>query len=154
VATPDTRLSDADWSAICAASRQPGPSQWSSSSGGRPLSAREVWGGPDSGAAPPGRTRAPARPWTRTWSAAQVAQAFGGPVLQLAVGREDGVWVLRIRTGEGVRNCRYDQAHRLLAGVLGWDALPSPADTVTAVPGGFRAMGVGQGHRVGLALDD
>jgi len=36
--------------------------------------------------------------------------------------------------------------------VLGWGGLPSPADTVEPVPGGFRASGVGLGHRVGLSL--
>jgi len=68
------------------------------------------------------------------------------------VGRAEGVWVLRVRAGPLTRSYRYDQAHRLLARVLGWGALPSPADTVDPVPGGFRAEGVGLGHRVGLSL--
>jgi hypothetical protein len=146
----DPGLSDPDWSAICAAARAPGPSQWTSDDGGRPLSAREVWGGAD-----PGQTlaqRAPSRPWVRTWSAAQLEQAFGAPVDGLEVGRAEGVWVLRVRAGPLTRSYRYDQAHRLLARVLGWGALPSPADTVDPVPGGFRAEGVGLGHRVGLSL--
>jgi len=146
----DPGLSDPDWSAICAAARAPGPSQWTSDDGGRPLSAREVWGLPDSGLAL--AQRAPTRPWTRTWSAAQLEQAFSAPVDGLEVGREEGVWVLRVRTGPVSRSYRYDQAHRLLAKVLGWGALPSPADAVEPVPGGFRAAGVGLGHRVGLSL--
>ena len=79
-------------------------------------------------------------------------QAFGGPVAAVTVAHEDGVWVLRVRTGPGSRSFNYDQAHRLLAKVLGWGGLPSPADTVEPVPGGFRASGVGLGHRVGLSL--
>ena len=149
-AVPDPSLSDPDWSAICAASLRPGPSQWTSDDGGRPLSAREVWGGPGPAADP--RQEAPSHPWTRTWSAAQLEQAFGAPVTGMAVASEDGVWVLRVRTGGQDRSFRYDQAHRLLAKVLGWGALPSPADAVQRVPGGFRATGVGLGHRVGLSL--
>jgi len=84
--------------------------------------------------------------------AARAAESFGAPVDGLEVGREAGVWVLRVRTGPVSRSYRYDQAHRLLAKVLGWGALPSPADTVEPVPGGFKAAGVGLGHRVGLSL--
>jgi hypothetical protein len=148
----ETSLSEPDWSAICGASRGPGPSQWTSDDGGRPLSARAVWGG-DDGPAPASRpAAAPSHPWTHTWSAAELEQAFGAPVVGMAVTSEDGVWVLRVRTGSGSRSFRYDQAHRLLAKVLGWGGLPSPADTVEPVPDGFRATGVGLGHRVGLSL--
>jgi YD repeat-containing protein len=150
VPVQDPGLSDPDWAAICAASRAPGPSQWTSDDGGRPLSAREVWGGGEPG--PAGPASAPSHPWTRTWSAAQLEQAFGAPVTGMAVGREQGVWVLQVRTGAGSHSYRYDQAHRLLARVLGWGALPSPADSVDPVPDGFRASGVGLGHRVGLSL--
>jgi len=146
---PAEALSDADWSAIRAAARAPGPSQWSSDDGGRPLSAGEVWGGAPAAAVPAGP---PSRPWTRTWSAAQLEQAFGAPVRGLAVAREAGVWVLRVRTDGPSRSLRYDEAHRALAAVLGWGALPSPADRIDPVPGGFRASGVGLGHRVGLSL--
>jgi hypothetical protein len=151
-------LSDPDWEAIRSASLAPGPSQWTSDDGGRPLDAREVWGGDrpdadaDSDSAPAPPARAASHPWTRTWSAAQLEQAFGAPVRGLAVGRQDGVWVLRVRCAGGTRSLRYDEAHRLLAKVLGWGALPSPADTVEPVAGGFRAAGVGLGHRVGLSL--
>jgi hypothetical protein len=147
----DSGLSDPDWNAICAAARLPGPSQWSSDNGGRPLSARAVWGGGDDD---PGPRAAPAsHAWSRTWSAAQLEQAFGAPVDAMAVASEDGVWVLRVRQGGQSRSFSYDQAHHLLARVLGWGALPSPADTVDPVPGGFRAEGVGLGHRVGLSLN-
>jgi hypothetical protein len=90
----------------------------------------------------------------RAWSAEAVASAFGGSVRRLAVVTEDGVWGLRVWAGREPRTLRFDQAHRLLAAVLGWDALPSPADSVTPAPGGFRAQGVGAGHRVGLCLGD
>jgi hypothetical protein len=151
-ATPvtDPGLTDPEWSAICAAAQAPGPSQWTSDDGGRPLSARDLWGGPGPG--PDRPAGPPSHPWSRTWSSAQLEQAFGAPVDGLAVAREAGVWVLRVRSGTVSRSYRYDQAHRLLARVLGWGALPSPADAVLPVPGGFRADGVGLGHRVGLSL--
>jgi hypothetical protein len=150
---PDPGITDADWAAMTEAARAPGPSQWSSSSGGRAMSAHEVWGGGTADAPVPATAAGPVRPWTRTWSAAQVRQAFGVPVQGLEVAREDGVWVLRVSSGQGCRSFRYDQVHRLLAKVLGWGALPSPADRVEPVAGGFRATGAGLGHRVGLSLE-
>ena len=46
----------------------------------------------------------------------------------------------------------YDDLHRLLAPLLGWDALPSPPDAFERAAGGFHARGRGRGHRVGLCL--
>jgi len=151
--TPAPVLADAAWTAIQAAARQPGPEHWTAHCGGRPLSARFVWGEGDDQARPCLR-HGPAPPWTRTWRAADLARAFGGPVRNLAVTTDGGVWGLRVWAGAAPRTLRFDLAHRLIAGVLGWDALPSPADSVTAVPGGFRVQGVGAGHRVGLCLGD
>ncbi|BDU74201.1 hypothetical protein [Mesoterricola silvestris] len=145
-------LDEAAWSAIQEAARFPGPDQWTAHCGGQPLSPRFVWGSGGAAAPPCPRHPTPAAPWTRTWTAAQVAKAFGSPVERMETGEEDGTWVLRLWQGGGVRTLRFDPAHRLLAGALGWDALPSPADAVEAVPGGFRARGRGQGHRVGLCL--
>ena len=90
----------------------------------------------------------------REWKASDLARAFGAVPEKLEVGDEGGVWVLRITGPEGSQNLRYDAAHRLLATVLGWDALPSPADSVDAIPGGYRVQGSGLGHRVGLCLAD
>ena len=83
-----------------------------------------------------------------------MTKAFGASVTQLDIGSEDGVWVLQVSGDFPKRVLRYDEAHRTLATVLGWGALPSPADHVEAIPGGFRATGLGLGHRVGLCLGD
>jgi len=151
--TPAPVLDDPAWAAILAAARQPGPDQWTAHCGGRPLSARFVWGSGDDRVQPCPR-HGPASPWVRTWRSADLARAFGAPVDRLAVSTDGGVWGLRLGEGPAARTLRFDQAHRLLAAVLGWDALPSPADTVVAVPGGFQVQGVGSGHRVGLCLGD
>ena len=63
-------------------------------------------------------------------------------------GEDQGAWGLRA----GSRVLRYDEAHRLLAEVLGWDALPSPASRLRPVAEGYEVEGVGSGHRVGLCL--
>ena len=149
---PAPALADPAWAAILEAARQPGPELWTAHCGGHPLSARFVWGEGDDHARPCLR-HGPAAPWIRTWPAAGVARAFGAPVRRLAVTTEGGVWGLRVWS-PAPRTLRFDLAHRLIAAVLGWDALPSPADAVTAVPGGFQVQGVGSGHRVGLCLGD
>jgi hypothetical protein len=75
-------------------------------------------------------------------------------VRELSVVQRDGVWRLHIETADGSRELLYDQAHRFLAGPLGWGALPSPATAIARAGGGFRATGVGLGHRVGLCLGE
>ena len=75
-------------------------------------------------------------------------------MLELAIQHPDGVWTLVIRTVQGIRELRFDEAHRVLARILGWDALPSPADVILPLPSGFQVEGVGKGHRVGLCLAD
>jgi len=75
-------------------------------------------------------------------------------VLDLTIQHPDGVWTLVIQTAQGTRELRFDEAHRTLARVLGWDALPSPADEILPLPQGFQVEGVGKGHRVGLCLAD
>ena len=81
-----------------------------------------------------------------------VEHARGQVADLLRVRADDGVWGLEVETPGEVRTLRYDDAHRALFGVLGWNALPSPADRVFAAPGGYHAEGVGLGHRVGLCL--
>ena len=88
----------------------------------------------------------------RSWPRAEVARAFGPSVEALEVAEERGTWVLRVRSLGKWRAWRYDDAHRRLAEVLGWDALPSPAERVEPAADGWRATGVGRGHRVGLCL--
>jgi hypothetical protein len=151
-ADPGERLSPAFFARIVAEAAAPGPRQWSSDCGGAPLSAHEVWGNGDRQVWGCAYHRTPGPRWERTWPDAAVGRAFGGPVRGLAVRRIDDVWVLEVDTGSRRRPLRYDDAHRRLAAELGWAALPSPADRVTRSAGGWRAVGIGLGHRVGLCL--
>jgi hypothetical protein len=61
-------------------------------------------------------------------------------------------WRLAVTTDAARLALSWDEAHARLAAVLGWDALPSPADRVSRDGGGFRAFGRGLGHRVGLCI--
>ena len=149
----DPGFTDEAWARILEAAQGPGPSQWTAHCGGEPLSPHALWGGPDRAVTPcPRHGPEASDPWTRRWPAPALEKAFGAPVLGLEVAADEGTWILRVRTARGERACRYDEAHRLLAKALGWDALPSPADRVEPSEGGFRAMGRGSGHRVGLCL--
>jgi len=151
---PVRALQDEEWSAIVAAARQPGPVYWTAHCGGQPLSEYAVWGRGDRHAsACPLHAGAPPPPWTRFWPDDALARAFGGRVTRLEATVEDGVHRLLVESGGTTRRLLYDDAHRALASVLGWDALPSPPDHVTRAAAGFRAEGVGSGHRVGLCLD-
>lgn len=148
-------LAGAHWTRIVTEAREPGPALWTSHCGGAPLSAHSVWGHADRRVWPCLRhSSRDTRPWSRLWGGEDLAAVFGAPVISLTVVEVEGVWTLRAETGSGRREPRYDEAHRLLAGRLGWDALPSPASRVVAAAGGFRAEGVGLGHRVGLCLGD
>lgn len=148
-------LPDQDWTAIGPASARPGPALWTAHCGGAPLSPHAVWGHGDTAVQPcPRHGPDRSRPWTRDWKAADLARAFGAPVRGLRVEMDAGTWNLRIESDRDAWTLRYDDAHRRLATVLGWDALPSPADAIEAIPGGFHVRGVGWGHRVGLCLGD
>jgi len=147
----DPPLEDGLWSAIVAAYTEDGPSQWTAHCGGEPLSAHFVWGNGDRKVRVCARHSSPTRPWTRRWEDAAVARAFGDGTLHLH--ERDGVWTLEVEGSEGRRLLRYDEVHRRIAAVLGWDALPSPASRVVRVQGGYRVQGVGWGHRVGLCLN-
>jgi hypothetical protein len=145
-------LDDAEWAAIQGEASRPGPDQWTGNCGGMPLAPRAVWGEGSGEATPCPRHRVPCDAWERRWSARDLAKAFGAPVTGLAVAWEDGVWTLRLEQEGRSRSLRYDEAHGLLAAVLGWDALPSPAESVEPDGAGFRVRGHGRGHRVGLCL--
>ncbi|HET6330430.1 MAG TPA: hypothetical protein VFF76_06530 [Holophagaceae bacterium] len=149
----DAGFGDGAWTRILDAAREPGPHQWTAHCGGEPLSPNAVWGNGDNTVTPcPRHSAGSSDPWTRTWSAADVEKAFGVPVRTLAIATDRGIWVLRVHTGKGARAYRYDDAHRAIAGILGWNALPSPADKIEPVEGGFRVEGRGSGHRAGLCL--
>lgn len=144
-----------EWSAMVALAGRPGPSLWSSDCGGKPLSSHTLWGDGNTEVFPcPRHTAATARPWHRLWKAADLARAFGGPVEGLEIRFPEGVWTLSVIRASGRKDFRFDEAHRRLARILGWDALPSPADEIQATPEGFQVHGVGQGHRVGLCLGE
>jgi hypothetical protein len=148
-------VDDEEWARMVEAARQPGPVYWTSHCGGSPLSEYAVWGRGDHQApACPVHGGAPAHPWTRFWPDGALERAFGGRVTRAEVTLEGGVHRLVIESGGTTRRLLYDEAHRALASVLGWDALPSPPDRVTRAGAGFRAEGVGSGHRVGLCLGD
>lgn len=148
-------LPDTAWARIQALARQPGPATWTAHCGGEPLSPHALWGSEDRTVTPcPRHGSGDAAPWRRAWPAEALARAFGAPVEAVAVAWRGGTWTLAVRTARGRHDLRYDDAHRILAGVLGWDALPSPADAVRATEGGFEATGRGFGHRVGLCLGE
>lgn len=148
-------LDDAAWARALAAAREPGPAFWTGHCGGAPLSPHAVWGNGDRRVAScPRHTGGASRPWSRAWSEAEVAAAFGEAVDDLSVEWPDGVWTLVVRAGGSSRPWRYDEAHRALAAALGWGALPSPATRVARASGGWKAEGFGLGHRVGLCLAD
>lgn len=149
------RFEDGDWAQVLAAARKPGPDQWTAHCGGAPLSPHAVWGSADRTVTPcPRHGSQDADPWTRSWPAAALAKAFGAPVLGMEIISPGGVWTLEVRTSAGARRYRFDDAHRCLAAVLGWDSLPSPADRVAPDGDSFTATGRGWGHRVGLCLGD
>ncbi len=148
-------LDGATWARIRAEGQRDGPRLFTAHCGGDPLSAHFVWGNGDRRASRCDRHGpADSKPWSRLWSDPDLARAFEAPVARLDLTNIDGVWTLRVGTAGGDRSLRYDEAHRRLAAVLGWDALPSPANGIFRTAGGFRAEGVGRGHRVGLCLGD
>jgi stage II sporulation protein D len=146
-----SELGDPAWSRIREVATQPGPSLWTRDCGGQPLSAHALWGGGDRSVRPCPRHQAtPPHTWRRIWGRAAVQRAFGSGAESLALVERDGVWTLRA----GERSFTWDEAHRALAAVLGWDALPSPAESLRRLGDGWEAEGVGAGHRVGLCLAD
>jgi len=141
------------WRRLSAAAREPGPSRWTSHCGGEPLSPHRVWGGVDTRVTRCDRHGQGDRaPWTRRWAAADLERALGERALALRVGEADGRWQLVADTPQGPLRLSWDEAHARLASVLGWGALPSPADRVGREGAFFRAEGRGLGHRVGLCL--
>ncbi len=145
-------LTDAEWDRMVRLAQSPGPALWSAHCGGAPLSPQRVWGWGEATAAPCARHRSPSATWVRSWRRVELEQAFGPGLESITLVPAPGVWGLVI-TRHGVRKTLgFDEAHRRIAGVLGWDALPSPADGLEVTSEGVRLRGVGSGHRVGLCL--
>lgn len=146
---------DGAWARILEAAKGPGPHQWTAHCGGAPLSPQAVWGNGDTTVTTcPRHSATNSDPWSRLWKSAEVEKAFGGGVQSLEITAERGTWILRVHTAKGARNYRYDDAHRAIARVLGWNALPSPADKIEPAEDGYRVTGRGSGHRVGLCLGE
>ncbi len=141
------------WEHAQVAARLPGPRFFTGHCGGAPLSTRYVWGTGDARATACPRHRAgPVAAWRRAWPREALRRAFGVAPHNLSVDDANGVWHLSVVGSTRSDRLSFDDAHRLLAAVLGWDALPSPATRVRATSAGFEAEGVGAGHRVGLCL--
>jgi hypothetical protein len=145
-------LNDEDWSRIEASAERPGPALWTGHCGGCPLSTQRVWGWGEATAAPCPRHAVPSAAWSRIWPRQALERAFGPGLVGVALTPASATWGF-IVTGQGGRKTYgYDEVHRRIAAVLGWDALPSPADEVTLEAGELRLRGRGLGHRVGLCL--
>lgn len=151
---PAPYLDDAAWAQVRALAAEPGPSLWTGSCGGAPLSERAVWG---HGSAetfvcprhPPGSGAV----WTRRLPAAALETAFGSRVVTLEAVESDGVRRTRLTLADGRRLLLlYDEVHARLAPSLGWDSLPAPPDRYLPNADGFEVQGVGAGHRVGVCL--
>ncbi|MFN8092013.1 MAG: hypothetical protein U0599_07310 [Vicinamibacteria bacterium] len=147
-------IGEDEWARMQALAREDGPDRWTSHCGGAPLPAAKVWGGSDHRVFACARHATTDRAsWSRSWGTAEVARAFGGRVASLRVEDVgDDPWRLVVTTDAGRLSLSWDEAHARLAALLGWDALPSPADRVVPDGRGFRAEGRGLGHRVGLCL--
>jgi stage II sporulation protein D len=143
------------WARIRETALRPGPARWTSHCGGAPLSAHAVWGNGDRRVWACARHQGkPAPVWRRQWTGDLLARAFGATIRNLEVADTGEVWTLRVLTAAGSRDVGFDETHRLLARVSGWDSLPSPATRVVRNGTGFEAEGVGSGHRVGLCLGE
>jgi hypothetical protein len=147
-------LDAAAWEAMARGACDPGPRQWTSHCGGRPLSAHEVWGSEDQRVWACAQHPGPSAPWSRRWSEQDLRTIFGGRVRSMGVEEVDGVWRLAVETASGHEALSYDDAHRRLAATLGWAAMPSPAARIVREASGFRGEGFGLGHRVGLCLGE
>jgi hypothetical protein len=79
---------------------------------------------------------------------------FGRKVLAVEAVERDGVRKTALTFADGRLELPWDDLHRRLARLSGWDALPSPPDSWSAAGSGWRAVGRGSGHRVGYCLGE
>lgn len=146
-------LDPASWARVRDRARTPGARHFSGHCGGAPLSERYVWGrGESAVTACPRHPPGSGATWRRLWPRPPLERAFGQAPRALRVDDGDGVWRLVVDLPGTTRRLQFDDAHRVLATALSWDALPSPATRVTPRGDAFEATGVGAGHRVGLCL--
>ncbi len=147
-------LDEEEWTAAIESSENPGPALWSTDCGGEPLSARAVWGAGSDQVFPCPRPSAgtPALTWSRVLLDDTLREAFRQHVVAIQSIEPDGVRRTRVSLTSGSVELLYDDLHRRLARVAGWDSLPSPPDSWNRVPGGWRVQGRGKGHRVGYCL--
>jgi len=155
---PSTRnsaqlMTSQEWETIQGKANQVGPWLWTAHCGGHPLAPFTLWGKGEPKPKSCPRHSTSTQSWKRQWPRKALERAFG-PVLDLGIETQEGIWGLRVKGPQGSKVYCYDEAHRRLAEGLGWDALPSPAEHVETVPEGFEVQGFGQGHRVGLCLGD
>jgi hypothetical protein len=153
---PASLLADDVWALALEASARPGPSLWSASCGGLPLTERDVWGSGASEPFPCPRAvrHAAVPPWSRIVPAETFASVFGRKVLSVDAVERGGVRKTALTFADGRQELLWDDLHRRLARVAGWDALPSPPDSWSAVGAGWQAVGRGSGHRVGYCLGE
>jgi len=147
-------LDDEIWREISIKAKSSGPSLWTSHCGGKPLSPLAIWGGGSGEAVACPRHTQPVRRWERAWDRGKLEKQIGEQIVSSQIVWLKGRWTLRFQTLSRNRDFNYDSAHRLLAAIAGWDALPSPADSVWLADNKIHANGYGLGHRVGLCLGD
>lgn len=145
------RVPQALWAAMLKKGQEPGPAYWSTHCGGEPLSPHALWGNGDRNIQPCPHHPQPTPPWTRLWSHKVISKAFGNDA-ELSLEWPNGVWTLCVHQNGKTTRLNYDQAHRRIYTVLGWDALPSPARAIQKNDDGYVVEGVGFGHRIGLCL--
>ena len=153
---PIPAIPDGAWEEALEASGGPGPSLWSGNCGGSPLSEREVWGAGSAEPVPCQRAsrHAALPPWSRVVAAGTLAAVLGRTVLSVEAVERDGVRKTAVTFASGRAELLWDDLHRRLAAVAGWNALPSPPDAWTPVPSGWKVTGRGNGHRVGYCLEE
>lgn len=153
---PPEFLDDAAWRRATSAAALIGLSFFTGHCGGAPLSEKAVWGHGSDRTAFCSRHSAtdPRLQWGRELPAAALKTIFGESVEGLAAIERGGVRFTEVVLLSSKKILLYDDLHRRLAPILGWDALPSPPDTYERVAGGWRVTGRGSGHRVGLCLAD
>lgn len=147
-------LSNGEWERVEALAKVPGPAFWTAHCGGQALSTQRVWGWGDGTAVSCSRHAGTSGTWLRTWPRRDLEKAFGAGITSISLVPEPGVWGLVITRNGVAKTYGYDDAHRRMAALEGWDALPSPADGVALTKEGLRVHGRGQGHRVGLCLGE